>query len=219
MKLRKTANKQDVTVKRLLAIGDIHGCLDPLRRLLETVAPQAGDQFVFLGDYIDRGPDSVGVIDTLLDFRQKYRAVFLRGNHEQMLLNYLAGKGEAWLDVNNGGAITFHQYKNSSYAGFPESHLDFITNLEFSWSWGDFIFVHAGLKPGLPLSQQSADDVLWIRRPFLDSQYDWGKTVVFGHTPQKEPLLTKNRIGIDTDAVRGGQLTCCDVLNRQLWSV
>jgi serine/threonine protein phosphatase 1 len=115
MKLRKTANKEDVTVKRLLAIGDIHGCLDPLRRLLETVAPQAGDQFVFLGDYIDRGPDSVGVIDTLLDFRQKYRAVFLRGNHEQMLLNYLAGKGEAWLDVNNGGAITFHQYKNSSW--------------------------------------------------------------------------------------------------------
>jgi serine/threonine protein phosphatase 1 len=219
MNLRETTNNGDFTVKRLLAIGDIHGCLDHLCRLLDSVEPQAGDQFVFLGDYIDRGPDSVGVIDYLLDFRQKYPAVFLCGNHEQLMLDYLAGKDQSWLDYNIGGEITLNQYNNSSYAGLPEPHLDFIKSLEFAWTWGNFIFVHAGLKPGLPLNQQSADDLLWIRGPFIDSPYDWGKTVVFGHTPQNEPLLTKNRIGIDTDAVRGGQLTCCDVLTRQLWSV
>jgi len=202
---------------RLLAFGDIHGCRVQLRALLDTVAPSEQDQLVFLGDYIDRGPDSAGVVDDLLELRKRgLHCVFLRGNHEQMLLDVLAG-GDPATFLFNGGGKTMANYRARGAWPPPPDHLAFFEQLPVLYATGRFIFAHAGLRPGLPLAEQSPDDLLWIRAEFLDSSYDWGNTVVFGHTPREEPLLMEKRIGLDTGCVYGGQLTCCDVLTRQIW--
>lgn len=202
---------------RLLAIGDIHGCLTQLRTLLDQVAPTVQDQLVFLGDYVDRGPDSAGVIDTLLTLRaQLPRTVFLRGNHEQMLLDVLAGDDPA-IFLLNGGEQTITSYRNRGGWPPPETHQDFYHNLTYSFETEQFIFVHAGLRPGTPLAKQNPTDLLWIRQTFLGSNEDWGKTVVFGHTPRETVLMTKTRIGLDTGCVYGGRLTCCEVLSGHCW--
>ncbi|MCM2264320.1 MAG: serine/threonine protein phosphatase [Desulfuromonadales bacterium] len=204
---------------RLLAFGDIHGCRRPLAALLEQVAPTADDQLVFLGDYIDRGPDSAGVIDDLLELRARFpRTVYLRGNHEQMLIEVLAGGNPATF-LFNGGKKTIASYR--ARGAWPPSadHLEFFEQLPLLYATERFIFAHAGLRPDLPLAEQSPDDLLWIRAEFLDSSYNWGETVVFGHTPREKPLLAENRIGLDTGCVYGGRLTCSDVLTRQIWQV
>lgn len=202
---------------RLLAVGDIHGCLEQLHSLLRQVQPQPEDQLVFLGDYIDRGPRSKEVIDLLLELgRRLPRTVFLKGNHEAMLLDYLRG-GERWDFLRNGGAATLAGYAEAGFDTPPPEHLAFFHHLSLCFETEDFIFVHAGLYPGLPLSSQTEADLLWIRQPFQSSLYDWGKTIVFGHTPRATPLLTPTRIGLDTGAVYGGRLTCCEVRSRQLW--
>jgi len=204
--------------RRLLAIGDIHGCDDLLERLLARVAPEREDQMVFLGDYIDRGSGSRRVVERLLDLRRTFpQTVFLKGNHEQMLLDYLAGKDSLGFLIN-GGARTLENYRHEGEVRIPQAHLAFFNGLEVSYETGDFIFVHAGMRPGLPLEAQSETDLLWIRTEFLDSEYDWGKTIVFGHTPQPEAIIKPGRIGLDTGAVYGRKLTCCDVLSRTLWS-
>jgi serine/threonine protein phosphatase 1 len=206
-----------LTPVRLLALGDIHGCRRPLAALLEQVAPTADDRVVFLGDYIDRGPDSAGVIDDLLELRARFpETVFLRGNHEQMLLDVLAG-GDPASFLFNGGGKTVASYRARNAWPPPAEHLAFFEQLPAWLVTERFIFVHAGLRPGLPVQGQLPDDLLWIRHEFLDSGHDWGKTVVFGHTPREEPLLTESRIGLDTGCVYGGRLTCCDVLSRQIW--
>ncbi|NJC87151.1 MAG: serine/threonine protein phosphatase [Desulfuromonas sp.] len=204
---------------RLLAVGDIHGCRTQLRALLDEVAANEHDQLVFLGDYIDRGPDSAGVIDDLLAVRERLPAtVFLRGNHEQMLLDVLAGDNPATF-LFNGGAQTIASYR--ARGGWPPraDHAAFFAQLPTYYATGRFLFVHAGLRPGRPLEEQQAEDLLWIRAEFLDSSYDWGRTVVFGHTPRDVPLLAANRIGLDTGCVYGGRLTCCDVLSGHCWQV
>lgn len=204
---------------RLLAFGDIHGCRTQLSTLLEAVAPHEDDRLVFLGDYIDRGPDSAGVIDDLLALRARGpRCVFLRGNHEQMLLDTLAG-GDPRLFLCNGGDRTIASYRERGTWPPPADHLAFFRQLAALYTTEHFIFVHAGLRPGLAVERQHPDDLLWIRDAFLDSDFDWGKPVVFGHTPRQEPLLKANRIGLDTGCVFGGRLTCCDVLSRQVWQV
>lgn len=202
---------------RLLAIGDIHGCLDRLQNLLTQVDPQPQDQLVFLGDYVDRGPDSCGVIDFLIVLAEKFpTTIFLRGNHEQMFLDFLtADLGYGFLI--NGGQDTIDSYERRRSFPPPREHLDFLNNLQLYWETDEYIFVHAGLRPGIALQEQSSNDCLWIRREFMESSYDWGKTVVFGHTPQSEPLLTESRIGLDTGAVYGGRLACCDVERREFW--
>ncbi len=203
---------------RLLAVGDIHGCLDHLRRLLEEqVRPTGQDLLVFLGDYIDRGPDSRGVIEYLLELRERLpQTVFLKGNHEAMFLDFLAGRNH-WLFIANGGDSTLESYQKAGDLRIPKAHVDFCAGLQLFHEAEGFIFVHAGLRPGIPLQQQQEEDLLWIRREFIHSSYDWGKTVVFGHTPQKEPLVAANKIGVDTGAVYGRRLTCCDVRNRRFW--
>lgn len=202
---------------RLLAVGDIHGCLQQLRALLTQVAPTVDDRVVFLGDYVDRGPASAGVVEYLLDFRHQFPAtVFLRGNHEQMFLDYLAGIDPGMFLVN-GGIETLNSYRRTDLWPIPEAHLSFLSTLSLYHETTGHIFVHAGMRPGLPLKQQNPADLMWIRREFIDSGYDWGKVVVFGHTPRQAPLLTESRIGLDTGCVYGRQLTCCDVVTRQIW--
>lgn len=205
------------TPTRLLAVGDIHGCLEPLRNLMAQVAPRETDQVVFLGDYVDRGPDSRGVIEYLLDFAKRFpQTVFLKGNHEAMFLDFLEGR-DPFSFLANGGQATLDSYAQEE---IPEEHVDFLRKLHLSYETSDFIFVHAGLRPGLPLQQQSEEDLLWIRRDFLNSHYLWGKTVVFGHSPQSDgPLVQTERLGLDTGAVYGGSLSCCDVTSGRCWSV
>lgn len=205
------------TPKRLLAIGDIHGCLAQLQNLLARVAPTRNDQVVFLGDYVDRGPDSAGVVDKLIDFRQQLpQTVFLRGNHEQMMLDFLAGRNTA-LFLMNGGDATIASYRARHLWPIPAAHADFLRKLKDRHETDRFIFVHAGLRPGVPLPEQQTDDLLWIRQDFLQSDYDWGKTVVYGHTPLEQPLLTETRAGLDTGCVYGRVLTCCDLLTGRIW--
>jgi serine/threonine protein phosphatase 1 len=200
---------------RLLAVGDIHGCLDALRTLLRKVQPTPQDTIVFLGDYVDRGPDSRGVIDFLLKFVELFpQTVFLKGNHEAMFLDYLQG-GLKFPFLQNGGISTLASYAQ----GVPAGHRDFLQRLRLYHETETHIFVHAGLRPALPLAEQQEEDLLWIREEFLRSDYDWGKTIVFGHTPWPEPLLQEKRIGVDTGAVYGRTLSCCDVEKRQCWSV
>jgi len=204
---------------RLLAIGDIHGCLRQLETLLTQVEPTDADQVIFLGDYVDRGPDSAGVIDYLIKFGSTFPStVFLRGNHEQMFTDYIAGKDSACFLVN-GGLKTLSSYHDNGLWPIPQAHRDFLASLVNYYQTNDYIFVHAGLRPGLALADQDEMDLLWIRQEFLSSDYDWGKTVVYGHTPLEKPNVTGTRLGLDTGCVYGRQLTCCEVRTRQFWQV
>ena len=204
---------------RWLAVGDIHGCLAQLAELMERVKPTSADRVVFLGDYVDRGPDSAGVIDYLIEFAAVFpETVFLRGNHEQMFLDYLDGQDSAMFLVN-GGRQTLDSYRDRRMWPIPTSHRRFLESLEHSFESEHHIFVHAGLRPGIPLAEQDDFDMLWIRHEFLESDFDWGKAIVYGHTPRQEPLLGDRRIGVDTGCVYGRQLTCCDVITQRIWQV
>lgn len=207
------------TEGRLLAIGDIHGCRGLLQQMIEQVAPGAEDRVVFLGDYIDRGPDSRGVIDYLLDFRKQWpQTVFLKGNHEAMLLDFLAGH-ERLRYLLNGGENTLNGYREKGKLAIPQSHLQFFRDLRLYFATEHHLFVHAGLRPGVSPHNQSEKDLLWIREDFLKSDYRWGKTIVFGHTPMRKPYLKPERIGLDTGAAYGRSLSCCDIMQRKIWTV
>ncbi len=203
---------------RLLAVGDIHGCRRQLERLIDQVRPTTADQVVFLGDYIDRGLNSRGVLEYLIDFGCRFpRTIFLKGNHEGMFLDFVAGRNQL-LYFLNGGESTLENYKEGEKLRLPRAHLDFLEGLRLYYETDHFIFVHAGLRPGLALAAQQEKDLLWIREEFLHSDYDWGKTVVFGHTPRPDVLFAPRRIGLDTGAVYGRALSCCDVEKRTCWS-
>jgi serine/threonine protein phosphatase 1 len=200
-------------VERIFAIGDIHGCYDPLVRLLGRVPIDwTRDRLVFMGDYIDRGPQSFEVIEHLIELQKRHpETVFLKGNHEQMLADYLSGK-DRMTYLYNGGQQTLDSYlRNSSAPGrypIPEAHLRFFESLQLMFETENYIFVHAGLRKGLPLENQRPEDLLWIRENFVDTRHSFGKRVVFGHTPFDEPRVEANKIGIDTGAVYGNKLTC-----------
>jgi serine/threonine protein phosphatase 1 len=202
---------------RLLAVGDIHGCRYALQTLLARIVPARDDRIVFLGDYIDRGPDPRGVVETLLALRSRVpRCIFLMGNHERMLLDVLAGRNLP-VYLANGGLVTLLAYLDKGHLQLPAAHRDFFNSLQLFYETGKHIFVHAGLRPGYPLRQQTENDLLWIREAFLESIADWGKTVVFGHTPMRKPYFGFRRIGLDTGAVYGGTLTACDLGTRRIW--
>mgnify|MGYP004704336383 CR=1 FL=1 len=211
---------------RILAIGDIHGCNGLLKRLLDQIRIEPlADTLICIGDYLDRGPEVRGVIDTLLELKETgANLICLKGNHESMFLNYyLEGKDEG-LFLINGGQSTLDSYGISrddarNGRGFPENHLRFLTSLPLSHEAGEYFFVHAGLRPGIALTDQSPEDLLWIRYEFIDSDWDFGRTVVFGHTSLSQPLLEKNKIGIDTGAVYGGRLTCIELPSRRIIQV
>jgi serine/threonine protein phosphatase 1 len=216
----------------LYAVGDIHGRLDLLEALLGQIEIDAQRcegierrTLVFLGDYIDRGPASRGVIERLLGgLPQNFDAHFLKGNHEAILLDFLEDASclENW--QLNGGEATMRSYgvdterlarlgapaelwQQTFAEVLPESHLRFFKGLNLSLSAGDYFFVHAGVRPGVPLEQQAEADLVWIREPFLDHAAPFGKVVVHGHTPGNAPVTRPNRIGIDTGAVFSGRLT------------
>ncbi|MGB5421826.1 MAG: metallophosphoesterase family protein [Desulfobacterales bacterium] len=200
-------------MERIYAVGDIHGCYDKLMALMEKMDIDfESDTLVFLGDYIDRGPQSFEVVAYLADLKQRYaNTIFLKGNHEEMLEKYLSGEDRITYLVN-GGQQTLESYMNrprpEGEPAIPSTHLEFFKSLRIYHETQNYIFVHAGLKNKVPLEKQKTEDLLWIRRRFIESKYDYGKMVVFGHTPLHEPLLLPNKIGIDTGAVYGNRLTC-----------
>lgn len=217
---------------RIYAIGDIHGRDDLLRVLHERILDDIADgnplqtTIVYLGDYVDRGLGSARVIDMLLDEPLPgTRSVHLKGNHEEAVLDFLddASFGMVWR--NFGGLETLYSYgvpdamSISSVPEFvaaqeafadhlPARHLNWLKGLRPSVTLGDYFFTHAGVRPGVPLEKQSEEDLMWIRDVFLDSDASFGKIVVHGHTPEPEPVLRHNRIGVDTGAYMTDVLTC-----------
>lgn len=230
---------------RFYAIGDIHGRLDLLEALLgEIERDQKGRDeqpvtLIFLGDYIDRGPHSKGVVDRLIrGFPQGYTPVFLKGNHEALLLSFLRDPSTGLNWLRNGGDDTLSSYglpldtiRLAFWDGdrgiaqairqfrmmLPEAHLKFYENLKLFCRFGDYYFAHAGVRPNRPLDQQSEEDLLWIRKDFISWTEDFGAVVVHGHTPAKEPQDLRNRIGLDTYAVRTGKLTACGFEGTARW--
>jgi serine/threonine protein phosphatase 1 len=211
-------------MKRTFAIGDVHGCFDKLEALMGKIPINLyRDQLVFIGDYIDRGPYSFEVVDYLVELKKRYPGiVFLKGNHEDMLEKYLNGT-DRFSYLMNGGQRTLdgylHRTRQVSQSAIPQDHLDFYNSLVMYYETEDYIFVHAGLRNGIPLEKQSAEDLLWIREKFIYSNYDFGKQVVFGHTPLTEPLVEPNKIGIDTGAVYGHFLTCVQLPEVKFFSL
>lgn len=206
-------------MNKIFAIGDIHGCFDKLQRLiLEIKADPVNDTLVFIGDYIDRADGGRDVVDYILKLKKTFQNVIcLRGNHESMLLRFLDGV-EDDIYLANGGFATLKAYGISRSdtpkvrkKKIPPDHLKFFKTLLPYYETDQFIFVHAGLIPGRELNEQSLYDMQWIRQTFIDSDDDFGKRVVFGHTHFSEPLVEDNKIGIDTGAVYGGSLTCVEL--------
>jgi serine/threonine protein phosphatase 1 len=216
----------------LYAIGDIHGHSQLLERLLEPARREAAAgktvMVVGLGDYVDRGPDTPGVVDRLLDIAHapNVEARFLRGNHDQLLLDFLAdhSMGPYWQRV--GGHETLQSYgveppdsrghmdawreaRDLFAANLPPAHLEFYRGLNFSFIWGDYFFAHAGAQPGIPLEQQTAQDLMWIRKVFLEDDRPFDRIVVHGHTPAEEAHADHRRIGLDTGAYMTGVLSAC----------
>lgn len=202
---------------RVYAVGDIHGRYDLLQALAARIRadmvesrPRSSAE-IYVGDYIDRGPQSREVVEWLLETPPlTERRICLRGNHEVMLLDALTDPVALHHWLRNGAGATLASYglAASEVRALPPKHLDFFENLELTASIGSYLFVHAGLRPGLALAAQDEEDLVWIREPFLSSEVDHGLIVVHGHTPVDAPDARPNRINIDTGAVFSGNLTC-----------
>nr|WP_036264211.1 metallophosphoesterase family protein [Methylocapsa aurea] len=215
---------------RVYAIGDVHGRADLLDQLLVRIDedlkehPIANAIHIFLGDYIDRGPDSAGVLDRLIRRGQTHQTLCLKGNHEIYLLEFLENPSILGIWGQYGALTTLLSYglKPSLKADLgeqtelaatlsqtiPHSHVQFLTGLPVSFTCGDYFFVHAGVHPNAPLANQREDDLLWIRDDFLCHEEPFEKVIVHGHTPVREPDVRANRINIDTGAYATGRLTC-----------
>ena len=210
--------------RRVYAIGDIHGCAEQLDALHARIAQDLKDRpvesavLVHIGDYVDRGPDTAGVIARLAagSLIVGIETVNLLGNHENTMLEALSGERAAATDwLFAGGRPTLESYgvdpdspRETWPAAVPAEHIAFLRGLKLSHREGGYMFVHAGVRPGTPINQQARDDMLRMRQPFLYSEIDFGAVVVHGHTPVKHAVVRHNRIAIDTGAVFGGPLTC-----------
>lgn len=226
---------------RVYAIGDVHGRADLLQSLLTVIdadlarsAPPRAIQ-VFLGDYVDRGPDSAGVIDMLIERSQTHETVCLKGNHEVFLLEVLNDPARLQEWRHYGGLLTLVSYgitptMNPSAEeqvelitklkqAIPPEHLSFLQHLPSSFTCGDYFFVHAGIRPGVPLERQRDEDMLWIRDEFLDSEERFGKYIVHGHTPVPAPDIRPNRINIDTGAYATGNLTLLTIQGDSMMAI
>ena len=213
----------------LFAIGDLHGCPNELEVLLDAIAPGPTDTVVFLGDYVDRGPAVRQLVDRLLRLRgEAFTSVFLRGNHEDMLLAHLGigGRhGDVYLE--NGGGTTLASYGiptgtpgRASLALLPAEHVEFFRTCRLHHVAGSFLFVHAGIRPGVSLPDQDEEDLLWIREEFFSQPHSLPHTVVFGHTPTREARIDlPYRIGLDTGLVYGNKLSCLDTDGQRLVQV
>ncbi len=219
---------------RIYAIGDIHGWLNKLSAVQTFISedlkrrPHPSPVIVYIGDYIDRGPDSKGVIDNLIiEQASAHRTHFMLGNHDKFFSNYIldpeliASSRLHWFSDNLGGTTTIesygieganHENPAACHGSFvkvvPQSHHDFLGSLELSLQIGSYVFVHAGIRPETPLCDQTEHDLTWIREPFLSSDIDHGFTVVHGHTPTRTVENRGNRIGIDTGAAFDRNLSC-----------
>lgn len=223
------------------AIGDIHGCLDKIRRLLDHVQyDPVVDRLIFLGDYIDRGPNSKGVLDLMRSLQHENPTnVFLMGNHEDNFLTYvqacrLRQDDDFWLKepfFAGGGVATLQSYHPSLRDPYderlidtiPSEHLTFLSQLQLYWTNKDYVAVHAGVRPGIPLHQQRENDLLRIRGPFLHEPHGLGKCVVFGHTPFPDVRRDDDKVGIDTGAcyegIGYGKLTAFCLQTKQTFQV
>ncbi len=244
---------------RLYAIGDIHGRLDLLDRLMDLIEHDNSNRdvartiLIFLGDYVDRGPDSKGVVDRLISGRGRrnlllrdrrsappppFNFLFLKGNHEHLLLSFLYNPAFGGIWLQHGGGPTLLSYGveeevvEAATAGgepelikaaeifrtlLPDDHLRFYKALELFYRRGSYFFVHAGVNPRLPLESQSEEDLLWIREAFLSWPHNFGAVIVHGHSALRSPRNLPTRIGIDTYAVKTGKLTAVGLEGIQRW--
>ena len=224
----------------LYAVGDIHGEWELLDELLGRIPERPGDRFVFVGDYVDRGPDARRVVDRLLAFSRERECVFLLGNHESMFLDFLGWKGANYFGGDaflvNGGDRTLASYgwfgeRSERGKGFdlPPAHADFYRGLRLYHQEGDYLFVHAGIgrqwlgesDPDYVLRRVHVEDLLWNRSTH-DLPHNLGITVVYGHTPSRDFAVRWNEpfsIGIDTGAVYGGRLTALRLPDETLFQV
>jgi serine/threonine protein phosphatase 1 len=208
---------------RTLAIGDIHGCSAALDALLAAVSPTPDDQIVTLGDYVDRGPDTRGVLDRLLELDRSHRLAPLRGNHEIMMMDARTHGLGLWSQV--GGDQTLASYTQDGQparlSDVPKEHWEFIEHRCLPWhETPTHIFVHAGLHPDVPLREQDEYDLFWQRlHPEFLRPHASGKTVICGHTAQHtgEPLNLGHTICIDTWVYAAGWLTCLDASSGHIW--
>jgi serine/threonine protein phosphatase 1 len=226
--------------KRAYVVGDVHGRLDLLERLLDDIHSEIDEQrpakvlLVFLGDLIDRGPSSAQVVERLRTYNRKgVQPVFLLGNHEEVLLRIVGGDLDhlpGWLRF--GGAECLKSYGADPRAiaaagdgaalaaireAIPASHVEFLRSFADTCRFGDYLFVHAGVRPGVALDRQAQSDLRWIREPFLLDDTDHGFVVVHGHTISREVVERSNRIGIDTGAYRSGVLTALAIEQDRRW--
>lgn len=237
--LRDGVSAQVPAGQLVYAIGDVHGRSDLLAELLRKIKEDAAHEapakkiLIFIGDYVDRGPDSRGVLDLLLNgLPDGFSAHFLKGNHEELLLDFLDDPRRLDHWRMNGGGQTMASYgadveglEETGASGedwrdafmdvLPPAHLDFLRRLSLQLRWGGYFFVHAGVRPGIPLDAQNEHDLLWIRTEFLETAEPFGAIVVHGHTPQPEPVVRDNRIGIDTGAVFTNRLTALKLRDGQ----
>jgi diadenosine tetraphosphatase ApaH/serine/threonine PP2A family protein phosphatase len=235
---RKRPRPQVPDGTRIYAIGDIHGRVDILDNMFKRIdaniasnpIPQSIE--VFLGDYIDRGPASREVLDRLIARKHTHRTVFLKGNHETYVSNFVANPSilKEWQHLGgletlmsygitpsfNAGTAAQLQLAGAFDLALPESHRRFLGDLKLSYTCGDFFFAHAGVRPGIPLEKQREKDLLWIRQEFLLCEDNFSKVVVHGHTPVPQLDIRPNRINIDTGAYATGNLTCLMLEGDQL---
>lgn len=216
--------------RRVYCIGDIHGRLDLLEELhemirLDSAGFEGSKGVVYLGDYIDRGSQSKQVMDLLIEQPLSgFDAINLLGNHEQTMLDFLEHPEEAAAWLNFGGQVTLlsygvglgwihmsqqvHELRDGLEDKLPQSHLDFLSSCRLTHTEGSYCFVHAGIRPGLPLEEQNPQDLLWIRDEFIGSRASHSHIIVHGHSITAEVEWQPNRIGIDTGAYNTGLLTC-----------
>lgn len=204
-------------MSRLFAIGDIHGEVSKLRTLLHKLSPTADDDFIFLGDYIDRGENSKETIDTLIELDGLCTCTFLTGNHELMMKRAHRSRADQNLWLNNGGVKTILDY--GSMDRIMPTHGDFFNNLASMHETEDYYFVHAGFEPGVPIQRQNIDTMVWIRDEFLDHPTRLDKVVIHGHNPIDDVVLDGDKINLDTGAVYGDKLTALQLPEKTLIQV
>jgi len=223
--------RPNTTATRVYAMGDVHGRLDLLLRLEAEIRidlearPTEAPLVCYLGDYVDRGPASAGVIDHLASPAcDGLHRIFLKGNHEDRMLAFLddpVANGSGWMKFGGREALAsyglpqalieaedWQALRDALATALPPAHLSFLCALELALRWNGYLFVHAGVDPARPLADQDPHDLMWIREPFLSSDRDFGLRVVHGHVIEPEPVFRANRIGLDTGAYKSGILTC-----------
>lgn len=199
-------------------IGDIHGHYSELKELLNLLNPNfKNDKLIFLGDYIDRGPQSYDVLQLLINLQEKHgddKVVLLRGNHEQMAMENIK---TGYIDYFNGYDITFRDFKINKDS--IENYYELFNRLPLIYEDKSFICVHGGIRPGVKIEDQYPSDLLWIREEFYESSKNFIKPIIFGHTPTLHingtdiPFMAKDRIGIDTGIAYGGKLTALEIID------